>query len=51
MVISIVLEKHQNLELVADLLAKVTGKLKKLVKIAGEKYPKSENVKRLVKKI
>lgn len=39
-----------KLKLVADLLAKVTGKLKKLVKIAGEKYPDRENVKRLVKR-
>ena len=39
-----------KLELVADLLAKVTGKLKRLVKIAGEKYPNRENVKRLVKR-
>ena len=36
-----------KLELVADLLAKVTNKLKKLVEIAYEKYPKRENVKRL----
>lgn len=38
-----------KLELVADLLAKVTGKLKKLVKHMGEKYPDRENVKRLIK--
>ena len=36
-----------KLELVADLLAKVTTKLKKLVDVAYEKYPKRENVKRL----
>ena len=39
-----------KLELVADLLAKVTGKLKRLVRIAGEKYPNRENIKRLVKR-
>lgn len=39
-----------KLELVADLLAKVTGKLKRLVRIAQEKYPNRENVKRLVKR-
>ena len=38
-----------KLEMVADLLAKVTGKLKKLVKYMGEKYPDRDNVKRLVK--
>ncbi len=38
-----------KIELVADLLAKVTGKMKKLVNYMGEKYPKRENVKRLVK--
>ena len=39
-----------KLELVADLLAKVTRKLKKLVKYLGEKYPTRENVQRLVKR-
>ena len=39
-----------KLELVADLLAKVTRKLKKLVKYLGEKYPTRENVKRLTKR-
>ena len=39
-----------KLELVADLLAKVTRKLKKLVKYLGEKYPTRENVKRLTEK-
>ena len=39
-----------KLELVADLLARVTQKLNRLVKIAGEKFPKRENVKRLVKR-
>ena len=39
-----------KLELVADLLAKVTRKLKKLVKYLGEKYPTRENVKRLTSK-
>jgi len=38
-----------KLELVADLLARVTVKLKKLVKHVSEKYPNRENVKRLVK--
>jgi len=38
-----------KIELVADLLAKVTGKMKKLVKYMGEKFPSRENVKRLVK--
>jgi len=32
----------------ADLLAEVTVRLKKLVKYMGEKYPKNEDVKRLV---
>ncbi len=39
-----------KLELVADLLAKVTRKLTKLVKYLGEKYPTRENVKRLTSK-
>jgi hypothetical protein len=39
-----------KLELVADLLAKVTEKLRKLVKYLGETYPTRENVQRLVKK-
>ena len=38
-----------KLELVADLLARVTVKLKKLVDHVSKKYPKRENVKRLVK--
>lgn len=38
-----------KIELVADLLAKVTGKMKKLVEYMGKKYPTRENVKRLVK--
>ena len=38
-----------KIELVADLLAKVTAKMKKLVKYMEEKYPSRENVKRLVK--
>lgn len=38
-----------KIELVADLLAKITGKMKKLVKYMGEKFPSRENVKRLVK--
>ena len=43
-------DKTPKLELVADLLAKVTGKLTKLVKYLGEKYPTRENVKRLTEK-
>ena len=39
-----------KLELVANLLARVTGKLQKLVAYMGKKYPTRENVKRLVKK-
>jgi hypothetical protein len=39
-----------KLHLVADLLAKVTNKLKKLVQMAKEKYPKRNNVKRLVER-
>ena len=38
-----------KLELVADLLARVTDKLNKLVKYMKEKYPSRENVLRLVK--
>ena len=37
-----------KLELVADLLAKTTGKLGKVVQHLKEKYPDRENVKRLV---
>ena len=43
------MRERLKLELVADLLAKVTQKLKKVVKHANEKYPERENVKRLVK--
>ena len=39
-----------KLELVADLLAKVTGKLENLVKYMKEKYPTRENVQRMAKK-
>lgn len=39
-----------KLELVADLLARVTQKLKKLVIYMKEKYPSRENVQRLAKK-
>ena len=39
-----------KIELVADLLAKVTRKLTKLVKYLGEKYPTRDNVKRLTEK-
>lgn len=38
-----------KLELVADLLARVTGHLKQLVEHMNSKYPDRENVKRLVK--
>jgi len=41
--------ERNKLQLVADLLAKVTKKLKYLVKHMEEKYPDRENVKRLVK--
>ena len=37
-----------KLQLVADLLARTTIKMKKLVKYMGDKYPDRENVKRLV---
>jgi hypothetical protein len=36
-----------KLELVADLLARVTGKMGKVVKHLAEKYPERDNVKRL----
>ena len=38
-----------KLELVADLLARVTNKLEELVKYMNKKYPTRENVQRLVK--
>ena len=41
--------ERAKLELAADLLARVTNKLKQLVKAVGKKYPERENVKRLVK--
>jgi hypothetical protein len=41
--------ERNKLELVADLLATVTMKLKKLVKHMENEYPERENVKRLVK--
>ena len=40
--------ERNKLTLVADLLAKTTQNLKKVVKHLGEKYPERENVKRLV---
>jgi len=40
--------ERAKLQLAADLLAKVTNKLKQLVKAVGEKFPDRENVKRLV---
>lgn len=39
--------ERTKLQLVANLLAKVTQKLKKLVEYMGEKYPERENVIRL----
>ena len=41
--------ENKNIEKAADMLAEVTGKLKELVKYAGEKYPDRENCQRLVK--
>ena len=38
-----------KLQLVADLLAKTTQKMKRLVKHMGKTYPERDNVKRLVK--
>ena len=40
----------QKLELVADLLARTTEKLKQLVAYLKEEYPNRENVKRLAEK-
>lgn len=40
--------ERNKLELVADLLARVTQKLKQLVKHMGEKFPDRDNVKRMV---
>lgn len=40
--------ERNKIELVADLLAKVTVKLKQLVKHMEQEYPKRDNVKRLV---
>ncbi len=41
--------ERNKIQLVADLLAKVTTKLKNLVKHMESEFPKRENVKRLVK--
>ena len=41
--------ERAKLQLAADLLAKVTNKLKKLVEYMGENYPDRENVRRLKK--
>ena len=41
--------ERAKLQLAADLLARVTQTLKKLVKYLGEEFPKRDNVKRLVK--
>lgn len=40
--------ERNKLQLVADLLAKVTNKLKSLVEHMNQKYPDRENVKRMV---
>lgn len=40
--------ERNKIQLVADLLARVTNKLKKLVKHMNETYPERENVKRMV---
>ena len=40
--------ERNKLQLVADLLARITGKLQKLVKYMNEKYPDRDNVKRMV---
>jgi len=42
--------KRKDLKKVADLLAKVNGKLQELVSHLDKNYPNQENVKRLVKK-
>lgn len=41
--------ERAKLQLAADLLARVTQTLKKLVRYMGEEFPKRDNVKRLVK--
>tara|TARA_B100000886_G_C20426630_1_gene494446 strand:- start:1896 stop:2489 length:594 start_codon:yes stop_codon:yes gene_type:complete len=41
--------ERSKLQLAADLLAKVTDKMKELVNYVGNKYPKNEDVIRLVK--
>ena len=43
------MRERAKIQLVADLLAKVTDKLKELVKITQKEFPDRENVKRLVK--
>lgn len=40
--------ERSKLTQVADILARTTNKLKRLVKYMGQKYPKRENVRRLV---
>jgi hypothetical protein len=42
--------KREDLNKVADLLAKVNVKLQEIVKYMGKEYPEMDNVKRLVKK-
>ena len=44
------LRKRKDLKKVANLLAKVNGKLQELVSYLDKHYPNQENVKRLVKK-
>uniref|UniRef100_A0A6C0BSA9 WLM domain-containing protein n=1 Tax=viral metagenome TaxID=1070528 RepID=A0A6C0BSA9_9ZZZZ len=41
--------ERSKITMAADLLAKVTQKLKELVEYVGKKYPERENVQRLVK--
>ena len=40
--------ERERLEESADMLARITGKMKKIVSVLGEKYPDRANVKRLV---
>ena len=40
--------ERERLEESADMLARITGKMKKVVSVLGEKYPDRANVKRLV---
>ena len=40
--------ERERLEESADMLARITGKMKKIVSVLGDKYPDRANVKRLV---